>query len=49
MRGCTQLIFFLQHPIIELVRKPSAQHLVHPLFTGLNHHYIYPATQVPDL
>jgi hypothetical protein len=44
MRGRAQLIFFLQHPIIELVRDRAAQHLVHPLSAGLNHHYIYPAT-----
>jgi hypothetical protein len=43
MRIHSQLFFYVQHPIIELIVSPPALHLVHRTSLNPNHHYIYPA------
>jgi len=49
IRFPAQLFFLLQHPIIEPMEEPPAQHLVHLHFARSNHHYIYPAAKVSFL
>jgi hypothetical protein len=48
-RSPSQLFFYLQHPIIELIGPRPAQHLVHRCSLGKNDHYIYPARNVSHL
>jgi len=45
----SQLIFFLQHPIIEPASQPPTQHLVHACSSAQNQYNIYPARNVSDL
>ena len=43
---CSQLFFYLQHPIIEPTSKAPALHLVHGPVPGPTHHNIYVARKV---
>jgi hypothetical protein len=49
MAHCSQLFFYLQHPIIETPPSDHALHLVHRGQLVIYDHNIYPARKVPLL